>query len=83
MACLPLPDPPALPDISPITIAPTLPDPAIDPALCCKIPGLPTVPGLIQLPPGVFSPVVATLIDEALDQVSLLKDAFPLRCAKE
>lgn len=84
MACTPLPTPPAPPALpGGITITPTLPSPSFDEALCCKIPQLPVAPALPGLPPGVFNPGVAEVLETILASVSAFKDALPLSCAKE
>jgi hypothetical protein len=84
MACTPLPDPPALPELPDgISLDPPLPSGPTVPELCCKILALPPVPPLAPLPPGAMSPVLAALIETIQAGVAAYKDALPLNCPRE
>ena len=85
MACLPLPEPPALPALPPgISLTPTLPPlPGGSAELCCKLLDLPPVPPLPPLPVGALTPALAAVIESIQTGIAAYKDALPFNCAKE
>ncbi len=83
MACVPLPAPPALPSLGPLSLTPTLPSLGFDPTLCCKLLPFPVATPPIPFPAGVYNPAVAVALAAALDTVRAYLDALPTGCPKE
>lgn len=87
MACIPIPEFPALPDISPFSLTPPpLPSLDLDAELCCKlllITWTPTIPlGAITLAvPGATTIVAGA--NAALTAINAYLDSLPLSCPRE
>lgn len=83
MPCVSLPAPtiPTLP--TGITFAPTIPPFGGDVDLCCKQLAFAAGPSILPLPPLVFNPATAAILQALYTQISAYHDAIPLRCPRE